>query len=468
MIKIYRPSIQLLLTALLLTPSIKAQEINITKLNVNSPASSELAPLVLDSTLYFISNRKSTVLVNIFNQDDQHLYKLYSAPLAPDGSAGKVSLFELTAEQPLTTGPITFSPDGTLLITTLNKTNDLRTARSSNTENQLSLYQSHKRSDTWQPLDEIPFNIGNYSVTHPSLSPDGSMLFFVSNKPGGFGETDIYVSRRTATGWDSPENLGETINTSGSELFPFYHPSGKLYFTSNGHGGLGGMDIFYSIHNDHTWSPPVGLESPINSASNDFSCYVFTDEASGFFASNREGSDNIYQFKYELAFCEQPNEVTEDIYCFTFFEESELDKDTVPHQYRWEFSDGGQARGDEVDHCFPGPGFYEIFLHVIDSITGEELYAVANYELLLEETKQVYFSAPETLQAGDHFSLEAKLMGFGDLEGVQYFWDLGDKEEIRLGTTIQHNFRKKGTYTIKCEAYWDNNQLCSYRVIVVK
>ncbi len=467
MIKIYRPAIQLLLIVLLLTPCIKAQEINITKLKVSNDATSEIAPLVLDSTLYFISNRKSTVLINIFNQDDQHLYRLYTAPLSPEGSAGKGSLFEFTADQHLTSGPITFSPDGTMLITTLNKTNDLKTARNSNTENQLSLYESHKRRNNWQPLEEIPFNIGNYSLTHPSLSPDGSVLFFVSNKPGGYGETDIYVSRRTATGWGSPENLGETINTPGSELFPYYHPSGKLYFTSDGHGGMGGTDIFYSTYNTQ-WSPPIALEAPINSASDDFSCYIYADEASGFFASNREGSDNLYQFKYELTFCEQANEVTEDNYCFTFFEESDLDKDTVPHQYRWEFSDGAQARGDEVDHCFPGPGFYEIFLHVIDSITGEELYAVANYELLLEETKQVYFSSPDTLQAGDNLSLEAFLMGFGDLEGVQYFWDMGEEKEIRLGKTIQHNFRKRGTYTIKCEAYWDNSQLCSYRIIVVE
>jgi plastocyanin len=93
---------------------------------------------------------------------------------------------------------------------------------------------------------------------------------------------------------------------------------------------------------------------------------------------------------------------------------------------------------------------------------------VANYELLLEETKQVYFSTPDKLQTNESLTLEAQLMGFGDLEGVQYFWDLGDKQEIRLGKTIQHNFRKRGTYTIKCEAYWDGNQLCSYRIIVVE
>jgi hypothetical protein len=464
----FRQTIALLIAALLFTPCTKGQEISITRLNINNATSSEIAPLVLDSTLYFISNRKSSVLVNIFTQDNQHLYKLYSAPLNPDGSVGKVSLFELTADQPLSSGPITFSPDGALLITTLNQTKDLKAARNTGAENQLSLYQSHKRRDNWQPLEAIPFNIGAYSLTHPSISPDASMLFFVSNMPGGFGETDLYVSRRTGTGWGSPVNLGETINTAGSELFPYFHPSGKLYFTSDGHGGMGGMDIFYTIHNNHQWSPPIALEAPINSDSDDFSSFIFSDEGSGFFASNRDGGDNLYQFKYELAFCEQGSEVSEDNYCFTFFEESELDKDSVPHQYRWEFSDGGQARGDQVDHCFPGPGFYEIFLHVIDSISGEELFAVANYELLLEETKQVYFSAPDTLQAGEDLSLEAKLMGHGEMEGVQYFWDLGEEEEIRLGKTIQHNFRKRGTYIIKCEAYWDGNQLCSYRTIVVE
>jgi hypothetical protein len=344
MSKLYSRSVQFLLLGLLLTPCVNAQDIGITKLNVNTASNSEMAPMVLDSTLYFISNRKSSVLVNVFTQEDQHLYKLYAAPLRSDGSAGKVTLFELTADQPLTSGPITFSPDGALLITTLNQTRELSSARHSDTENQLRLYQSYKRQDRWQTMEEIPFNIGNYSVTHPSLSPDGGMLFFASNKPGGYGETDLYVSRRTATGWGTPENLGETINTSGSELFPFYHPSGKLYFTSNGHGGMGGMDIFYTTY-DTQWAPPVALESPINSTADDFSCYIFPDEATGYFASDREGSDNLYQFKYEMVFCEASNEVVEDVYCFTFFEEGDFDKDTVPHQYRWEFSDGVQARG---------------------------------------------------------------------------------------------------------------------------
>jgi hypothetical protein len=93
---------------------------------------------------------------------------------------------------------------------------------------------------------------------------------------------------------------------------------------------------------------------------------------------------------------------------------------------------------------------------------------VANYELLLEETRQVYFSAPDTLSLGDTLTLDAQLMGCGEIDEVQYFWKLEENEEIRLGKTIQHIFRKKGTYAIKCEAYWKDNRLCSYRTIVVE
>ena len=467
MSKILHIIISILLITVLLSTDIKSQKINITKLGINTSNYSELAPNLHDSTLYFISNRKSRVLVNFFNQDNEFLYKLYSAPLLADGTIGKTSIFDLTETKTSNSGPITFSADDSLLITTQNAIQRINSAKSDSKQNQLFLFQSSKQNGIWQDLEKIPFDFGEYSVSHPNLSPDKNMLLFISNSPQGYGKTDIYMSERTNSGWSKPENLGNIINTSGSELFPFIHKNGRLYFTSDGHGGKGKMDIFYSTY-DSVWSVPKALEAPINSEYDDFSCYISPNGSYGYFSSNREGTDNIYKFELELSFFENPKEVIEDNYCFTFYEESSLDKDTLPLQYRWEFSDGKQMEGNEVDHCFEGPNLYKIHLHVIDSITGEALYSVAEYELLLEETKQVYFSSPDTIKVGDQLYLEAELKGFGDTNEVEYSWNLGEEKEIHLGKTIYYNYRKKGTYTIKCEAYWNNNQLCSFRKIVVE
>lgn len=467
MLNTYKFIIAALTSLLLVTGGAGAQEITLQKLNVNGAFSAEMAPFVHDSTLYFVSNRKSSVLVNVLSQDDQPLYKLFRAAIDKSGKSGRVTPFEATSDQALTVGPMTMSKDGMTMITTLNKTTSLRQARQGRSQNRLTLYEAHKRGNDWQEFAEIPFAKGDFSITHPSLSADGNMLFFVSDKPGGEGGTDIYLSRKQAGGWSDPENLGSRINSAGNELFPFYHPSGKLYFSSDGHGGMGGTDIFYSIF-DGQWSTPAALPAPLNSAHDDFSCFIYNDELSGIFASNRDGTDNLYHFAYQMAFCEEPAEVVEDNYCFTFFETGEFDKDSVPHRYRWEFSDGSHADGAEVDHCFPGPGLYEIALNVVDTITGEEQYSVANYELLLEKSKQVYFYAPPKLKPNETIILEAELTGFEDLDELQYFWDLGNQEERQIGKTIRHAFRRKGTYTIRCEAYWSGGQLCSYRKIVVE
>lgn len=231
-----------------------AQDISITPLKLNAATSSEIAPFVHDSTIFFISNRKNSVFLNVFNQNNEHLYQLYQSPILPNGNTGRVKPFDALRDHALTAGPITISGNGQQMISTLGKNQSLRQARKTSGENQLGLFLLEKTATGWSLPAEIPLVIGEYSVGQPSLNSDGTMLFFVSNKRGGYGETDIYVTHRTTSGWSEPQNLGETINTPGRELFPFYHPSGKLYFTSDGHAGIGGMDIFYTIRQDDGWS----------------------------------------------------------------------------------------------------------------------------------------------------------------------------------------------------------------------
>ena len=150
-----------------------------------------------------------------------------------------------------------------------------------------------------------PFKYNNkeeYSVGHPAISPDGDILYFVSDMPGGVGETDIYYCVKNVDGtWETPQNAGTTINTSGKEMFPVIEKNGDLYFSSNGHPGMGGLDMFRSTGSKETWSEPENLKHPFNSPKDDFAI-LFTEEGkTGFFTSNRdggEGADDIYSFKY--------------------------------------------------------------------------------------------------------------------------------------------------------------------------
>lgn len=462
--------IKTLILTLFFWPTVitNSQQIESNKLRINTSAS-EMAPFVADSMLYFVSNRKNSILINVFNQQNEHLYNTYRAPILKNGKIGKPELFQPVQGLLLPSGPITFSSNGQFHIITRNKYQSMREARTSKKEIPLGLYQSqHLPGNKWEAYTDIPFSENSeFSFGQPSLSPDGQNLFFISNKPGGQGTTDIYMSTKTADGWSEPENLGPQINTAGRELFPYYHPSGRLYFSSDGHDGLGGLDIFYSVFNGK-WSTPVLLETPINSNYDDFSCFIYPNETSGFFASNRDGTDNIYEYNYIMEFCENAEEVVEENYCFTFFEQTAGAIDTTTLKYKWEFSDGYVAEGIEVDHCLPKPGIYQISLNVIDAITGEQQYNVASYELPIEKPQQVYFSLPETVKANQPVVLQAQLTGFDDADNIEYFWDFGEKER-QIGETISHIFRKKGKYQIRCEAYWGENQkICSYRTVIIE
>lgn len=163
----------------------------------------------------------------------------------------------------------------------------------------LKIYTSEYNGDNeWLEVDELSFNSDEYSTGHPCLSKNGDFLYFVSNMPGGHGGTDIYRCRKESEGWSEPMNLGSSVNTENDEMFPYVSEEGILYFASDGHAGLGGLDIFTSEPWGDSWSRAYNLGYPINSNHDDFSLLFEPGDENGFFTSNREGkgSDDIYFF----------------------------------------------------------------------------------------------------------------------------------------------------------------------------
>lgn len=191
---------------------------------------------------------------------------------------------------------VAFSPDGQTIFFTRNSV-----GRSENGLLKLKIYTgSADESETAQTLQELPFCSEEYNTAHPSLSKDGKRLYFSSNKPGGYGGMDLYVSEWEAGRWGMPINLGPDLNTEGNEIFPFISPDGRLYFASNSHVGLGGLDIYYATPKGKgDWNTPVNLGAPINSTNDDFSITFSEDGTWGFFTSDREGGkgrDDLYGF----------------------------------------------------------------------------------------------------------------------------------------------------------------------------
>ncbi len=164
----------------------------------------------------------------------------------------------------------------------------------------VGIFESTLVSGSWGRA--VKLSIGNDSLlaAHPSVSKEGDKIYFVSNRPGGYGGNDIWMSEKTGESkWGEPRNLGAQINTAGNEMFPFIRDNGELYFASDSHVGMGGLDIFRAIPLEKDQWKVENMGAPINSTGDDFAISFYPGEEKGFFSSYREGSrgDDIYSFE---------------------------------------------------------------------------------------------------------------------------------------------------------------------------
>lgn len=197
-------------------------------------------------------------------------------------------------------GPVTFFKDYKKIVFTRNNYNKGKAKKSDKGVNMLKLFMASKKGNKWTDIKELPFNSDEYSTGHPALSPDNRKMYFVSDMPGGYGGTDIYVVDYRDGSWGSPVNLGREVNTEGSEMFPFVDEAGNFYFASDGHAGLGGLDMFYvEFRNGVPFGEVENLGAPINSTKDDFGFITDAERSQGYFSSNRRkgySDDNIYSF----------------------------------------------------------------------------------------------------------------------------------------------------------------------------
>ena len=191
--------------------------------------------------------------------------------------------------------------DGLTLYFTRNNFKKNKQKKNNKDEVSLKIYSARFKNGQWTDVMELPFNSDNYNCAHPALSLDEKTLYFSSNMAGSLGQSDLYRVAILENGtFGTPENLGNTINTEGRETFPFLSATGELYFASDGHLGLGGLDVFVSKKNeDASFSKPINLGNPINTAYDDFAYVLNSETRVGYFSSNRpggKGSDDLYTF----------------------------------------------------------------------------------------------------------------------------------------------------------------------------
>ncbi len=226
--------------------------------------------------------------------DDRYVH-LYTTQKSAKGRYLKPKLFMRDLTTRYNDGPVCFNKEFTKVYFSRNYFK--KSARSKDGSYKLRLFEARLNSSGFDTVAQFPFNNNEYNLVHPSLSADGSALYFASDMPGGKGGMDLYVSRRVNGQWAQPVSLGDKINTEGDELFPFINGNGLLYFSSDGHNGMGGLDIYEAKLKDDKGLRIYNMGEPVNSKYDDFGYYLMTDNKTGFVSSNRKSGgedDDVY------------------------------------------------------------------------------------------------------------------------------------------------------------------------------
>lgn len=261
---------------------------------------SDFGAYVADGKIYFASARN--INNKIYKWTNEPFLDLYVGNVEND-SISEVDLvnFERRQKANAHIGTLCITNDGSTMYFTMdNVSRGNKLDFDKDGTSHLKLYKASLIEGQWSDIEELPFNDDNYSNGNPALSPDNKTLLFVSDREGGYGQTDLYkVAINSDGSFGEPENLGPAVNTEGREMFPFVSKDNTLYFSSDGYLNLGLLDIFSSFVLTGDQSEPVNLGAPYNSGYDDFAYMVDSDTQKGYFASNRpggQGNDDIYSF----------------------------------------------------------------------------------------------------------------------------------------------------------------------------
>lgn len=256
-----------------------------------------------DKKVVFASTRRTkTIKNNIWRGNDQPYLQAYQGIQGSDGEIFEVEEFTKGVNTKFHDANLTFTKDLKTVYFTSNNYLNKKFKKDTLGWNLNQLYKAKIGGDgEWTNVEAMPFNNDNYQTGHPALSTDETKLYFISDMPGGFGLTDIYVVDILAGGtYGEPINLGPNVNTEGKEMFPYINDLNYLYFSSDGYiDGKGGLDVYVTRIFDYEPKPSLNLQKPINTIADDFAFLFQEGKNTGYFSSNRsggKGDDDIYAF----------------------------------------------------------------------------------------------------------------------------------------------------------------------------
>ncbi len=326
------------------------------------------------------------------------------------------------------------------------------------------LWYQIKTNEVWGELKLFPknINIGKYQ-RHACFSKEGKTIYFSSNSSKGLGGYDLFKSISDKNGnWSEPINLGSDVNTLYDEDSPFLSQDGtRLYFSSEGHLGFGGFDIFYTSVTNDTYSPPTNLGTPINSSADDI-FFKMDDETQGgiYFSSSRFGgfgNMDIYYMQVGSPLS-SPDCIAHvnPKYNVSIDAEESIDSLGVPLKYIWNMGDGSVAYGKKLNYAYERPGIYSITLDVIDSLSGRKIKnellqnLVGDIPLEIKGKTHIEAFGPSKVTLGNDLSLDATISQVENAEIINYSWKSSNGQSHNGSKFIQ-SFNEAGIYDINLE-----------------
>lgn len=282
------------------------QAYRVSPLSINTPGSDFGASFFTNESIVFASSDdRNPAVKREYSWRGQPYLDLFIADRVAGGGVTTPQSFSKALNTKFHEGPLSFTKDGLQVYFTSNNFSykKKKANKSKRGVTNLKVYRATLAGNDFVNIEELPFNSDEFSVCSPSLTKDGTRLYFSSDMPGGYGGYDLYYVDIDKGFFGRPQNLGADINTEGNENFPFIHESNTLFFASDGYTGLGGYDIYSAKLRKGIFKEKTNLGKPVNTSKDDFCFIIDSAMTSGYFSSNRAGGvgeDDLYAFSYEM------------------------------------------------------------------------------------------------------------------------------------------------------------------------
>ncbi len=454
-----------------ITPLLAQEVYEVHALDIR-PIGEDYAPAPLEGGFVMASIRESSGAIDFRNDADRKpLSDLYWVPMK-DGKPGHPEPLSTILNSPVNDGPMTFADKGNTICYTRNIELPRRLSNLRSGNGNLGLFFSTKEAGEWSSPTPFEYNSSAFSLIHPSFDPSGNALIFSSDMPDGHGGFDLYVCRKQGNAWSIPINLGPRVNGPGNEVYPAWQPDGSLFFSSDRAGGMGRLDMYMTEAAGNEWLDPRHLPEPLNSPFNDHGYMAFPGCMEALFSSDRSGRDAIYHSEHTVRKFRDCEEQRKNNYCYAFRARPHAATMNLPLDHVWDLGDGTTVKGLIARYCYEGPGTYTVRSMLVDRATGSIFHVLRSNELNSTEHVQAYITAPDTVRTGRPLLLDPSASNAQGMTVADYYWDLGDGTTTS-GDRIEHVYRKAGVYEVRLDLIavpgsdGTVHNLCNSRKVIV-